>query len=70
MGIIKIFLFYLGYWLHLLLIVCGDVSNPGLGSDKNVQVLYSNICGLHANLDKLAVAGFDYYVLVCAESKA
>ena len=43
---------------HLLLIVYGDVeSNLGPGSDKRVQVCYSNICGLHANLDKLAMAG-------------
>ena len=50
--------------------VCGDVeSNLGPGSDKTVYVCYSNICGLHANLDKLAVAGSDYGVLVCAESK-
>ena len=60
--IIKVyFLFYLSYRLRLLLIVCGDVeSNPGPGSDKGVRVLYSNIRGLHANLDELAVAGSDY----------
>ena len=34
-----------------------------------VRVLYSNIRGLHANLNKLAVAGSDYDILVCAESK-
>ena len=56
-------------WWRLLLIVCGDVeTNPGPGSDNRVRVLYSNIRGLHANLDVLAVAGSDY-VLVCAESK-
>ena len=32
-------------------------------------VLYSNIRGLHANLNELAVAGSNYDVLVCAESK-
>ena len=71
MGILKIYVFiYLSYWLHLLLSVCGDVeSNPGPGSDKRVRVLYSNIRGLHANLDELAVAGLDYDALVCAESK-
>ena len=54
-----------------MLIVCGDVeSNPDSGSDKRVRVLYSNIRGLRANLDELAVAGSDYDVLVCAESKA
>ena len=48
----------------------GDVeSNPGPGSDKRGCVLYSNIRGLHANLDELAVAGLDFDVLVCAESK-
>ena len=43
---------------------------PGLGpdSDRRVRVLYSNILGVHANLDELAAAGSDY-VLVCAESK-
>ena len=47
----------------MLLIVCGDVeSNPGPGSDKRVQVLYSNIRVLHANFDELAVAGSDYDV--------
>ena len=51
-------IFYLSYWLRLLLIVCGDIeSNPGQGSDRRVRVLYSNIRGLHANLDELAVAG-------------
>ena len=71
MGVIKIcFFFYLSYWLRLRLIVCGDVeSNPGLGSDKRVRVLNSNIRSLHANLDELAVAGWDYDVLVCAESE-
>ena len=71
MSIIKInFFFHLSYWLHLLLIVCGDVeSNPGPYSDKRVQVHYSNIRGLRASLDELAVAGSDYDVLVCAESK-
>ena len=66
MGIIKIyFLFYLSYWLRLLLIVCIDVeSNAGPGSDQRVRVLNSNIRGLHANLDELAVAGLDYDVLV------
>ena len=71
MGNIKIyFLFYLTYWLCLLLIVCSDVAlNPCPGSDKSVRVLYSNIRGLDANLVELAVAGSDYDVLVCAESK-
>ena len=56
--------------LVLLLIVCGDVeSNSAPGSDKRVRVLYSNIRGVHANLDELAVAGSDYDVLVSAESK-
>ena len=32
-------------------------------------MFYSNIRGLHANLDEMAVAGSDYDVLVCAESK-
>ena len=52
------------------MIVCGDVqSNPYPGFDKRVRVLYSNIRGLHAKLDQLAVAGLDYDVLICAESK-
>ena len=64
------FFFYLSYWLHLLLIFCGDIkSNPGPGFDGRVRVLYSNIRGLHTNLDELALAGLDYNVLVCAESK-
>ena len=64
------FFFYCSYWLHLLLIFCGDIeSNPGPGSDRRVRVLYSNIHGLHSNLDKLAVAESDYDVFVCAESK-
>ena len=54
---------------RLLLIACGNVeSNLGTGSNKVVRVLYSNICGLHANLSELAVAGLNY-VLVCAKSK-
>ena len=71
MDFLKInFFFYLSYLLYLLLIVHGDIeSNPGPGSDSRVQVLYSIIRGLHANLDKLAVAGSDYDVLVCAVSK-
>ena len=71
MGSIKIYFFlYLYYWLRLLLIVCCDVeSQPGSGFDKKVRVLHSNIRGLHANLDELAVAGSDYDVLLCAESK-
>ena len=70
MGVIKMYFFYLSYWLRLVLIVCTDVeSNLGPGSDKRVRVLYSNIRGLHASLDELAVAGSDYDVFVCAESK-
>ena len=66
----KVLVYYLFYWLHSLLTVCGDVDlNPGPGPDKRVRVLYSNIRGLLANLDELAVAGSDYDVLVCAESK-
>ena len=39
----------------MLLIVCGDVeSNPGPGSDIGVRVFYSNIRGLHANLDEFS----------------
>ena len=48
----------------------GDVeSYPGRGFDKRVRVLYSNIRGLHANLDELAVAVSDYDILVRAKSK-
>ena len=51
------------------MIVGGDIeSNPGPGSDRRIRVLYFNIRGI-ANLDVLAVAGPDYDVLVCAESK-
>ena len=65
----KLFFFFYN-WLRLLLIVCGDIeSNTGPGSDRKVRVLYSNIRGLNANLDELAVPGSNYYVLVCAESK-
>ena len=71
MGIIKInLIFYLSNLLRLTLFVSGDIkSNPGPGSDRSVRVLYSNIRGLHANLDELPVAGSEYDVLVCAESK-
>ena len=34
-----------------------------------VRALYSNICGLHVNLDELAVAGSDYDVLSFAEDR-
>ena len=52
------------------MIVCGDgESNPDPGSDKRVRVLYFHLRGLHSNLDELAVAGLDYDVLVCVESK-
>ena len=62
--------FYLSNWLRLLLIVCGDIeTNPGPCSDRWVRVLYSNICGIHANLDELAVPGSGYAVLICAVSK-
>ena len=55
--------------LRILLIVCGDIElNPGISSDIRVRVLYSNVRGLHAKLDELAVAGSDYDVLVCAET--
>ena len=43
---------------------------PGPGSDRRVRVLYSNIRGLHENLDELAVAESNYDVLVCAELKS
>ena len=40
----------LSYWLHLLLIVCGDIeSNSDLCSDKRVRVLYFNIRGFMPN---------------------
>ena len=38
------------------------MSNPGPGSDRRIRVLYSNIRGLHVNLDELAVAVSDYDV--------
>ena len=44
-------------------------SNPPPGSGKRVRVLYINIRSIHANLEELAVAGSDFDVLVCAESK-
>ena len=57
--------------MHLLSIFCGDVkSNPGLGTGKNVQIIYPNILGFHANLDRLAEAGLDCDVLVCARLKS
>ena len=35
---LKINFFYLSYWLHLLLIVCGDIeSNPGPDLDKKFE---------------------------------
>ena len=70
MDFLKIeFLFYVSYRLRLLLIVCGDIeSNLCPGSYRRVRVHYSNIRGLHANLDELAVAGSDHDVLVCDES--
>ena len=53
MNFLKIYLyFHLSYWLRLLLIVCGDIESilyPS--SDRSIRVLYSNICGLHANLN-------------------
>ena len=67
MDFLKIHFFYLSYWL---LIVCCDIeSNLCPGFDRRVQVLYFNIYDLCANLDELAVAGSDYDVLVCVESK-
>ena len=64
------FFFSFSYWLRLLLIVCGNIeSNPGPGTDRWIRVFSSNIRGLHVNLDELAVAGPDYDVLVCADSK-
>ena len=36
---------------------------------RSVLVLYSNIRLLHANLEEVAVAGSDYDVLFCVESK-
>ena len=48
-----------------VVIVCGFIeSNPGPGTDRRVRVLYSNIRGIHANLDELAGSGSDYDVLV------
>ena len=49
---------------------CGDAESfPGPDSDRRVRFLYSNICGLHANLDELTVAESDNDVVICAESK-
>ena len=64
------FFFKLSNWFRLLLIVWGDIeSNPGPGSDWRVRVIYSNIRGLHSNLDEFGVAGSGYEVLVFAEAK-
>ena len=72
MNCLKINLFFnLPDWLHLLMIVCGDIeSNPGIGSDGMVRVLYSNIRGLHDNLDDLGEAGSNFDVLVRANLKS
>ena len=57
---------YLSYWLHLLLIVCGGIKlNPGPGFGR----LFSYICGIHDNLNELALAKLDFDVLASAESK-
>ena len=54
----------------MLFIVCGEIeSNPGPASERRVQILYSIIRGLHANLDELTVSRSEYAVMVCAESK-
>ena len=68
MNFLKIHLFFhLSYWLRLLVIVCGDIESIlGPSSDRSIRVLYSNICGLHADLDELAVAGSNYGVSVFA----
>ena len=64
------FFFCHSYWLHLLLIVFGNIElNSVTGSAMRVQIFFSNICGLHANLDVLAVAGSGYVLLDCSESK-
>ena len=56
---------YISFWLCLLR-VCGvswsRCCQKGSGT-------LCNIHGLYADLDELAVAGADYDVLVCAESK-
>ena len=70
MGIIKMYyFFYLSYWLRLVLMFVVVELNLDPGSDNMVRVLYSNIRGLHANLDELAAAKSDYVVLACAESR-
>ena len=64
------FFFYHSYCLRFLLFVCGDVeSNSGPRFDNKVRVLYSNIRGLEANLDELAVAGSGYDALVVLSLK-
>ena len=59
--------FFLFVFCYLFVAISSQIQVHG--SDRRVRFLYSNIRGLHVNLDELTVAGSDYDVLVCAESK-
>ena len=69
-SLIFFYKFCQNYFILLSFLLVNDIeSNPGPGSDERVRVLYSNIRGLHASLDELAVARSCYRVFFCAESK-
>ena len=57
--------------VFLLLILSGDVElNPGPvnGRNRQCRVLYSNIRGLHGNLQDLIVACKGFDILLCSET--
>ena len=69
--VVKFENFYFCLFLDLLLLLSGDVEiNPGPSTCRRRQcrMLYSNIRGLHANLNDLIVTSKQFDILFCSET--
>ena len=70
MGIYSHIIYYFLFYVYLLLL-SGDVEfNPGpshFGRNK-CRILYSNIRGLHANLNELSFISKNYDIILCSET--
>ena len=63
---------YCVYFLPVLaILLAGDVEvkpGPTFCRRQQCRMLYSNICGLHANLNDLMVSSRQFDILFCSET--
>ena len=66
---ILFFSYDISFIFILILILSGDIEvNPGPTKHRKCRMLYTNIRGLHANLNDLIVASRQYDISFCSET--